>query len=168
MTKRRGPNTKKRPEELSIMDQCLRALKANGLSITQPRKRIIQVLIDSKEPLTNEAIHRRLGRGVCDLATVYRCMSSFEEVRIVHRGFFDDGTSFYELDMGRSHEDYIICKRCRHTEPIGFCIASDMERLVANRGYKDVSHTLTFFAKECLDPDNCPHNKAAAKASKAK
>lgn len=125
--------------------EALDVLRENHLRITRPRKAILEVLLEKAVPATIEEIHQKLEPGLCDLATVYRCLAAFEKLELVRRCHFHDGTSLYEIDLGPDHHHHIVCTACKKVEPLDFCVVEGLERLVRERGYRDVSHMLEFF-----------------------
>jgi len=132
------------------VEEALEILRQNGLRITQPRRGILETLSRRHGPLPIEEIHRELESGLCDLATVYRCLAAFEKLAIVRRSHFHDGTSLYELNLGPDHHHHIVCKSCQKVESLDFCVVEGLERLVRDRGYSNVSHMLEFFGV-CAD-----------------
>ncbi len=127
-------------------EQSLDILRKAHLKITEPRKAILGALIDEHGPFTMEEIHHRMKKGACDLVTVYRCLATLEEVNLVRRCDFGDGSIRYEFSGGaRHHHHHIICKVCRKVETLDICLVEGLERLVRDKGYTDVGHALEFF-----------------------
>jgi Fur family ferric uptake transcriptional regulator len=140
---------------------CAR-LKAAGLRITQPRIAILAALAKRGQPTTIEQIHADLETGSCDLVTVYRCLSAFEDIGLVRRSFFHNGTSLYALSLGDEHPYHVICKETNRVQEIDPETTAELRRnvvqieeLLKSRGYNNVTHVVEFFglAPE-LDPSN--------------
>ncbi len=129
----------------TALADALAVLRANSLRVTRPRKAILRVLIKRRAPASIEEIYQQLTPGLCDLATVYRCVAAFEKLALVRRCHFHDGTSLYEIDTGPDHRHHIVCTACKKVEPLDFCVVEGLEKLVRERGYRDVSHMLEFF-----------------------
>lgn len=127
------------------LEEALGVLRAHELRITRPRRAILETLLRRQAPATIEDIHRELEAGLCDLATVYRCLATFEKLELVRRCYFEDGTSLYEIDLGPDHRHHIVCTGCHKVEALDFCVVEGLERLVRERGYSQVSHMLEFF-----------------------
>jgi Fur family transcriptional regulator, ferric uptake regulator len=127
------------------LEEALEILRENSLRITQPRKAILTALLQRSGPVTIEDLYRDLAPGLCDLATVYRCLAAFEKLHVVRRCHFHDGTSLYEMDLGPEHQHHIVCTACEKVEALDFCVVDGLERLVRERGYSNVSHMLEFF-----------------------
>lgn len=139
----------KPPSPLNLA--CAR-LKAAGLRITQPRIAILAALIERGQPTTIEQIHADLETGSCDLVTVYRCLSAFEDIGLVRRSFFHNGTSLYALSMGDAHPYHVICKETNHVQEIDAATTDELRRNVLQieeilkaRGYNNVTHVVEFF-----------------------
>jgi Fur family ferric uptake transcriptional regulator len=135
---------------------CAR-LKAAGLRITQPRIAILAALAKRGQPTTIEQIHAELEAGSCDLVTVYRCLSAFEDIGLVRRSFFHNGTSLYALSLGDAHPYHVICKETNQVQEIDPETTAELRRnvtqieeLLKSRGYNNVTHVVEFFG---LAPD---------------
>src|SRR5437868_3303257 len=85
-------------------------LKSAGLRITQPRLAILAELSKQPQPISIEMVHDHLGANTCDLVTVYRCMAAFEEIGLVRRAFFHNGTALYEINLGQPMHYHVVCK----------------------------------------------------------
>lgn len=123
---------------------CAR-LKSAGLRITQPRIAILESLIRRDKPASIEQIHRDLANDACDLVTVYRCLAVFEELGLVRRCFFHNGTSLYEISLSATQHYHIVCKSCGKVERIDVSLTENIERMLRDRGYDQISHMLEFF-----------------------
>ena len=130
---------------------CAR-LKAAGLRITQPRIAIISALIARGQPTTIEQIHADLDSGSCDLVTVYRCLSAFENIGLVRRSFYHNGTSLYALSLDETHPYHVICKETNRVQEIDPATTVELRRNVQQieeilkaRGYNNVTHVVEFF-----------------------
>lgn len=129
---------------LSIGQACER-LKAAGLRITQPRITILESLIRRKGPASIEQIHGDLAGDMCDLVTVYRCLAVLEELGLVRRCFFHNGTSLYEINLGGARHHYIICKSCGKVDNIDLDLVEGAERMLHEHGYTNVTSMVEFF-----------------------
>lgn len=130
---------------------CAR-LKAAGLRITQPRIAILAAMIKRGQPTTIEQIHADLEAGSCDLVTVYRCLSAFEDIGLVRRSFFHNGTSLYAMSLGDAHPYHVICKETNQVQEIDPETTAELRRnvqrieeLLKARGYNNVTHVVEFF-----------------------
>ena len=135
------------------LDDVLGDLKKSRLKLTEPRKAIIQALVNNHGPFTAEEIQKIITKKICDLATIYRCLTSLEEVGILRRCEFGDGAARYELaETGDSHHHHLICNDCKRIEIVDDCELDEIDRFAKRKGFSDISHTLEFFG-------TCPHCK---------
>lgn len=153
-TQTNHPLVKSRSEEkpLTALEQAFDSLRAAGLRITQPRIAILTVLINRNQPTSIEQIHDELADGSCDLVTVYRCLAAFEEISLVRRSFFHNGTSLYEINLGKDNRYHVVSKNASNVEALDPESTAELretvqrieERLRAN-GHTDISHVVEFF-----------------------
>lgn len=127
------------------LDLACARLKSAGLRITQPRVAIIEALIRREHPVSIEQLHHDLANDACDLVTVYRCLAVFEELGLVRRCFFHNGTGLYEINLNDSHHHHIVCKSCGKVERIDASFTESTERILRERGYEQVTHLVEFF-----------------------
>jgi Fur family transcriptional regulator, ferric uptake regulator len=139
------------------VDTACSRLRTSGLRITQPRIAILKVLIAHDGPVSIEQIHAELSNKSCDLVTVYRCLAAFEEIGLVRRSFFHNGTSLYQMSDQQQIAYHIVAKDSGEIRsldaPTSIELAaaiSKVEDLLRTQGYSDVSHIVEFFAK-CSD-----------------
>lgn len=133
-------------------------LKSAGLRITQPRLAILAALGKCTQPTSIEQLHDELGAEACDLVTVYRCMSAFEEIGLVRRAFFHNGTALYEINLGQPTRYHVVCKTTDRVDELDAEISAELhatlrqiEDKLRARGYSDVGHIVEFFGV-------APHN----------
>ena len=100
-------------------------------------------------------MHQRLEKGSCDLVTVYRSLAAMEEINVVRRCDFGDGSYRYEINTGEHHHHHIICRSCHGVQTLDLCVADGLERMARQMGYSKVTHMLEIFGV-------CPKCQAAA------
>jgi Fur family ferric uptake transcriptional regulator len=127
-------------------------LKSAGLRITQPRIAILAGLSKCEKPTSIEQLHNELSDGTCDLVTVYRCMAAFEEIGLVRRAFFHNGTALYEINLGQPTRYHVVCKTTDRVEELDAETSLELSRTLGEieaklrgRGYIDVGHIVEFF-----------------------
>jgi Fur family ferric uptake transcriptional regulator len=137
----------------SALEQACARLKAAGLRITQPRISILNALIKRSEPATIEQIHLDLKDSACDLVTVYRCLAAFEELGLVRRCFFHNGTSLYQIQFSDEPVYHVVSKDGAILETVSPELASELRAVISkieadlkSRGYSDVTNMAAFFA----------------------
>ncbi|QYM78410.1 transcriptional repressor [Horticoccus luteus] len=135
-----------------VKEACAQ-LKIAGLRITQPRVAILTALAARRHPASIDQLHRDLSNTSCDLVTVYRCLAAFEDIGLVRRSFFHNGTSLYEISLNKHSSRYhVVCKSTRTVEEIDPSTTAALEQavqkieeLLRERGYKGVTHVVEFF-----------------------
>jgi Fur family ferric uptake transcriptional regulator len=130
---------------VSPLELACARLKAAGMRITQPRIAILEALIRRDSPASIEQLHSELASDSCDLVTVYRCLAVYEELGLVRRCFFHNGTSLYEINLSDTRHHHIVCKACGKVERIDFDLTQGIERVLHERGYDQVTHMIEFF-----------------------
>lgn len=130
-------------------------LKAAGLRITQPRLAILSALSKRAVPSSIEQIHAYVGVENCDLVTVYRCMAAFEEIGLVRRAYFHNGTTLYEMNIGQPARYHVVCKATNQVLELQPDLAQELrstihaiEEKLRARGFADVGHIVEFFATD--------------------
>lgn len=137
----------------SALEQACARLKAAGLRITQPRIAILGAMIRRGEPATIEQLHNDLKDSACDLVTVYRCLAAFEELGLVRRCFFHNGTSLYQIQLGNQPVYHVVGKDGSILDTVSPELSAELQAVLAKveadlkaRGYADVSNMAAFFA----------------------
>ena len=143
-------NTSRTPSAIEFATSKLRSA---GLRITQPRLAILAALGNRAQPTSIEQLHLDVGTQNCDLVTVYRCMAAFEDIGLVRRAFFHNGTALYEMNLVQPTRYHVVCKSTNRVEEIDSATAEELRRSIEAvqdklraRGYGDVGHIVEFFA----------------------
>ena len=125
-------------------------LRKAGLKVTQPRKRILDLLEEAgNKHVTADDIYRVLMKAGEDvgLATVYRVLNQFESAGLVVKHNFEGGQAYYELDSG-DHHDHMVCVE---TGKVIEFSNDEIERLqaeiAAEHGYDIEDHSLVIYVR---------------------
>ena len=125
-------------------------LRKVGLKVTQPRKRILDLLEETvNKHMTADDIYRVLMQAGDDigLATVYRVLNQFEAAGLVVKHNFEGGQAYYELDSG-VHHDHMVCVE---TGKVVEFSNAEIERLqaeiAAGHGYEIEDHSLVIYVR---------------------
>jgi len=135
------------------IEVAVKRLRQAGLRITQPRIAILNALIRRDRPASIEQIHNDLkGNTFCDLVTVYRCHAAFENLGLVRRCFFHNGTSLWQINLAGETSYHIVGKASNTMEQLDPQTSAELaaaikrvEDVLKSRGYKDLSHMVEFF-----------------------
>jgi Fur family transcriptional regulator, ferric uptake regulator len=135
------------------LDLACARLKSAGLRITQPRIAILTAMINRSEPATIEQLHSDLKDSSCDLVTVYRCLAAFEELGLVRRCFFLNGTSLYQIQLGNQPVYHVVSKEGAILDTISDELSAELQAVIAKieaelkgRGYSEITNMAAFFA----------------------
>ncbi|MDX1380700.1 MAG: ferric iron uptake transcriptional regulator [Xanthomonadales bacterium] len=127
-----------------------RSLRKVGLKVTQPRKRILELLEESgRKHLTADDIYRKLTESGEDLglATVYRVLSQFEAAGLVVKHNFEGGQAYYELDHGEHHDHMVCVETGKVIEFVSEEIERLQEEIAAKHGYEIEDHSLVMYVR---------------------
>lgn len=130
------------------MDNNIAQLKDNGLKVTGPRLKILELFeARPREHLSAEDVYRLLliEHVEIGVATIYRVLTQFEQVGILLRHHFETGKAVYELNRG-IHHDHIVCIKCGkvtefHNEEIEIL----QQQIITEKGYRFVDHALYMY-----------------------
>jgi Fur family transcriptional regulator, ferric uptake regulator len=130
-----------------LLSELLDEVRKSRLRVTEPRMAILQALLSKHGPFTVDEIYQRVTKEVCDLATIYRSLSSLEKTGLIKRCEFGDGSARYELSAREKshHHHHVICKLCKKIEVLDDCELKDIDRFAIRSGFTEVTHSLEFF-----------------------
>ena len=123
-------------------------LRRKSRKVTGPRQALLEVLRRQAHPMTSKEIFDSLPKDLCDLATVYRSLRLLEQMGMVKRFDFGDGTARFELleEGDDGHHHHLVCTRCAEIIELDECSMTESEeRIAARNGFKSVTHKLEFF-----------------------
>jgi Fur family ferric uptake transcriptional regulator len=123
-------------------------LRAVGLKVTTPRIRVLQIMEQSvSHHLSAEDVYKALlemGEDV-GLATVYRVLTQFENVGLIHRHNFEGGYSVFELTKAH-HHDHLVCLQCGRVDEFVDEIIEQRQHEIAERaGFAMTNHALNIY-----------------------
>ena len=109
---------------INIDAQVGELLKRNSLSVTDSRKKILQLFLEQQGALAHGDIEKRAGEKF-DRVTVYRTLPTFVDKGIIHTIPTADNSIRYalckdECSAGHHHDHHIhfVCNNCNNT----FCL----------------------------------------------
>jgi Fur family ferric uptake transcriptional regulator len=115
-TSSKAPPPKRPAHALDKANAMWRAfLTSNGLNDSKTREDVVAVFLATTAHVDLQSLHalvkkRHPGTG---FATVYRTMKLLEDAGLAHaRRFGDARETLYEVAVGRSHHDHLICEHC--------------------------------------------------------
>ena len=103
------------------MEALLDILKKNQLSVTDGRKKILELFLHSDGALAHADIEKNTGENF-DRVTVYRTLQTFVDKGIIHIIPTTDNSILYALckdncEAGHHHDDHVhfVCGDCSKT-----------------------------------------------------
>jgi Fur family ferric uptake transcriptional regulator len=120
---------------------------------TRQRTAVLAVLADEEAFRSAQEIHHELARrgDAVGLSTVYRALASMAAGDEVDTLLRDDGETLYRRCAASRHHHHLVCRGCGATVEVdGPAVESWAERVAAEHGYDEVSHTLEIFGR-CAD-----------------
>lgn len=103
------------------MQDTLNILKKNGLSVTEGRKKILDLFLGSEGALAHADIEKHTEQAF-DRVTVYRTLQTFVDKGIIHQIPTTDNSILYALckhncEQGHHHDNHVhfICAKCGKT-----------------------------------------------------
>ncbi len=103
------------------MEALLDILKRNHLSVTEGRKKILELFLNSEGALAHADIEKITGENF-DRVTVYRTLQTFTDKGIIHLIPTTDNSILYALckdscEAGHHHDDHVhfVCNNCSKT-----------------------------------------------------
>lgn len=130
-------------------------LKKSGFKVTPIRLAILKVFSHDCEPVNAELIFKKLKKDKVNIVTIYRTLTSFENVGILKRVDLQKDSVYYEL--AGHHHHHIICTDCGLVEGFEVC---DLDNLTdkAIKGSSDFNH-ITKHSLELFGVCKKCHNK---------
>jgi len=122
-------------------------LKEHGLSVTQQRLRVLELLSKDHACLGVDdlvALAKRKKLDLGDWSTVFRTLKTFEEAGLVDAFLSADGVTRYERvsDGHAHHHHHFVCRDCRAVESLEECPTQVFEKAAKRIGFKVENHTL--------------------------
>lgn len=125
-----------------------------GQRATRQRRAVGAALGELDEFRSAQEIHEVLrGRGeTVGLSTVYRTLQGLADVGEVDVLRIDDGEARYRR-CSSGHHHHLVCRSCGRTVEVeGPTVERWAERVAAEHGFREVSHTLEVFGTCAVCP----------------
>lgn len=115
-----------------------------GQRATRQRAAVAKLLDEVDEFRSAQDIHDALRRGgqTIGLTTVYRTLQSLSDAGEIDVLRTDSGESVYRR-CSAHHHHHLVCRRCGHAVEVeGPAVERWAERVAAEHGFSEVSHTV--------------------------
>ena len=136
-----------------MSDQLEQKFQKKGLKLTDQRKTIARVILESKEAYGEsdhpdvDELYNRVSKidPKISIATVYRTVKIFEEAGILAKHDFKGGKARYEEIMESHHDHLIDVKTGEIIEFVNDEIEALQKKVAEKYGYELVDHKLELY-----------------------
>lgn len=131
-------------------------LKCKGLKVTKHRSSVLEVIENSKQPISAEDIYIILKQKniSINLSSVYRILDTLVANSLINKFIFEENNkTCYEIN-NMEHKHYLICSKCKKMLPISGCPLDAYEaELEKSLGFTITNHKLEIYGycKECKE-----------------
>ena len=143
-------------------DRLLCALKQGGYRVTGPRRALLRLLTEAREPLSVQEMCSAVNDGrdpaedvaaaggddAVNVVTVYRFANLLVDLGLARRVEFGQGYYRYECEEPQDgpHHHHLVCRRCGRVEDFHGCdLAPLTSRLEAEHDFRVESHQLELY-----------------------
>lgn len=98
-------------------------LAARGVRLTGPRRAVLDVLADVRQPISVAEIHARLRGREVDLGSVYRTIALLCRLDLMQIAETSRGVQRFELsERFTGHHHHLVCQRCGDVQDLNGCV----------------------------------------------
>lgn len=138
-------------------DEIIGMLRERGGRATTPRRAIIGALLDSGGHITADELTATVQAKHPDvhLSTIYRCLDTLEELRVIDHVHFGHGRALYHL-ADQTHQ-HLLCEVCGLVIEVPDSAFSDLSaHLLADYGFtlQPRHFALLGRCRDCAAPSN--------------
>lgn len=91
-------------------------LKSAGMRVTEQRKAILNLLLETKKPVSvleaHDALNKNKKKKVADLASLYRIFEAFEGLEIIHPASHNSYVLCQHMSCATNHHVLLHCNSC--------------------------------------------------------
>jgi Fur family ferric uptake transcriptional regulator len=140
--------------------------------LTPQRRLVLEIFMENKERhLSAEEVYSisREKKQEIGLATIYRTLDLLEELNLLHRLYFGDGRSRYELVQGNISDHphhHLICLHCEEILEVEEDLLHQLVDVIKEKyQFEIIDHNLQFFGycrkceKQIQEPEVKNHKK---------
>ena len=137
------------------LDDLVRKMSAQGWRVTDQRKTLAQIFLDTQSYLTPREVYEKMGQHYRGLSydTVYRNLRSMAEIGLIEQASIDYVVKFKLQCAEFHHHHHFICVKCEKTFPFVFC-PMDAAPPIPHQ-FKVLSHKFEVYGL-CKDCDEEP------------
>ncbi|WP_128895636.1 Fur family transcriptional regulator [Longirhabdus pacifica] len=133
------------------VQEVLNVMSEKGLRITEQRKTLAELFVNTTSQLTAKQVHSFLSQTYSGLSfdTVYRNLRVLTEMNVLEQFVFEDGMKFKLHCSSEEHHHHLICLQCEKTFPLHYCPMEEVKHL--SHDFEPVKHKFEVFGycKDC-------------------
>jgi Fur family zinc uptake transcriptional regulator len=103
-----------------VITEAQKFCEANHIRLTEPRRRVLEILVSNQKPMGAYDILEKLGQYIDNPKppTAYRAIDFWREHGFVHK--IESLNAFIACNDGHSHNDahFLICDECDYVDEI--------------------------------------------------
>lgn len=127
------------------LNHIIEVLRKDGYKVTEPRKIILQILINNIDTLLSADelyLMVKLENKKINRSTVYRNLEIFTEAGLMYKTLSDQGISKVKLKCTTEHHHHLMCDICGKIVIYDDCESAKYKKFAKSKGFKLTSHTL--------------------------
>ncbi|AME09010.1 MULTISPECIES: Fur family transcriptional regulator [Gemella] len=144
---------------MNIFEKIIKVIQKSPYKVTPQREKIVEILIENKDKhLSAEELYFILKEKTPDIgiATVYRTLDIFYDLKILEKISFNNGVSKYHLRQANNEElhHHLICTECNVIEKVSNPIFNKLiEYMKKEYEFEVQDNSLSFYGicKKCKD-----------------
>lgn len=126
----------------SKIEELIKEVKTQGISLTANMKRTLHFLIHSISPISSKELDEHL---MANSSTSFRIINKLQAAKIIVEIDMGEGFKRYELKPKNHHHHYIRCESCHNLEAIHHCQIQKLEDQCKSLGFTNIKHKIEFF-----------------------
>ena len=136
---------------MNIYDEIIKIIQKSSYKLTPQREKIVEILVENEDKhLSAEELYFILKEKTPDIgiATVYRTLDIFYELKILEKISFSNGVSKYHLRQSVDDElhHHLICTNCNSIEKVSNPIFNKLiEYMKKEYSFEVQDNSLSFY-----------------------
>ena len=131
-----------------VVKKLREIIKQKGLKNTKQREIILETIINSKDHLGAEDIHKKIEKKYLDenigIATIYKALKFLEDIELIN-SITIENTKKFETNF-KGHHDHLVCVKCNTIiEFFSDTIENEQEKIAKNNKFMLLNHTMYLY-----------------------
>jgi Fe2+ or Zn2+ uptake regulation protein len=131
-------------------------IREGGYRLTNARRAVLNILVNSREHLTSREILRRVHAIDSNIgrASVFRTLELLTTLSIIRPTYLESRTPHYIFMPADGHHAHLICTHCQQVIELGACKISDqIEQYIGSHHFNLTGHLLEIYGlcTECAE-----------------